>query len=67
MKLAILQLMEDRYAKKSLIITSQLPVASWYDYLEEPTLADAILDRVVHSSHRIDLKGATLRDKKKET
>jgi len=40
MKLAILQIMEDRYAKKSLIVTSQLPVAKWYEYLDEPTLAE---------------------------
>ena len=64
MKLAILQLMEDRYAKKSLIITSQLPVASWYDYLEEPTLADAIMDRMTAKCHRIELKGESRRKKK---
>ena len=64
MKLAILQMMEDRYAKKSLIITSQLPVASWYEYLDEPTLADAIMDRMTAKSHRIELKGDSRRKKK---
>lgn len=64
MKLAILQIMEDRYAKKSLIVTSQLPVASWYEYLEEPTLADAIMDRMTAKCHRLELKGESRRKKK---
>ena len=65
MKLALLQIMEDRYAKKSLVVTSQLPVANWYEYLnEEPTLADAIMDRMTTKSHRIELKGESRRKKK---
>jgi DNA replication protein DnaC len=64
MKLAILQIMEDRYAKKSLIVTSQLPVATWYDYLDEPTLADAIMDRMTAKCHRLELKGESRRKKK---
>lgn len=64
MKLAILQIMEDRYAKKSLIVTSQLPVANWHQYLEEPTLADAIMDRMTARSHRIELQGESRRKKK---
>ena len=64
MKLAILQIMEDRYAKKSLIVTSQLPVAKWYEYLDEPTLADAIMDRMTAKSHRIELVGESRRKKK---
>lgn len=64
MKLAILQIMEDRYAKKSLIVTSQLPVASWYEYLDEPTLADAIMDRMTAKCHRLELKGESRRKKK---
>src|ERR1017187_1131771 len=64
MKLALLQIMEDRYAKKSLIVTSQLPVANWYEYLDEPTLADAIMDRMTAKSHRIELKGESRRKKK---
>ena len=57
-KLALLQILEDRYAKKSIIITSQLPVAKWHEFLNEPTLADAILDRLTAKAHRIELKGA---------
>jgi len=45
----------------SLIITSQLPVSQWYDYLNNGTVADAILDRVVHSSHRVELEGESMR------
>ncbi len=60
----LLEVLDDRVGTKSTLITSQLPVKAWHAYLDDPTLADAILDRVVHSSHRIDLKGATLRDPK---
>lgn len=63
-KLALLQIMEDRYEKKSIIITSQLPVSAWHDYLDEPTLADAILDRLTAKSHRIELRGESRRKKK---
>jgi DNA replication protein DnaC len=63
-KLALLQIMEDRYEKKSIIITSQLPVSAWHDYLDEPTLADAILDRLTAKCHRIELKGESRRKKK---
>lgn len=63
-KLALLQIMEDRYAKKSLIVTSQLPVSAWYDYIDEPTLADAIMDRMTARCHRIELKGDSRRKKK---
>lgn len=54
------------WATRSTLITGQLPVKAWHTYLDNPTLADAILDRIVHSSHRIDLKGATLREKRKD-
>lgn len=64
MKLAILQIMEDRYAKKALIVTSQLPVANWHEYLDEPTLADAIMDRMTAKSHRLELQGESRRKKK---
>lgn len=64
MKLALLQMIEDRYAKKSLIITSQLPVANWYEHLEEPTLADAIMDRMTAKCHRVELKGVSRRKNK---
>jgi DNA replication protein DnaC len=63
-KLALLQLMEDRYAKKSIIITSQLPVSAWHDYIDEPTLADAIMDRLTARCHRLELKGESRRKKK---
>ncbi len=63
-RLTILQLLEDRYAKKSIIITSQLPVSKWYDYINDPTLADAILDRLTANAHRIELKGESRRRKK---
>ena len=63
-KLTLLQMLEDRYAKKSVIITSQLPVAKWHQYINEPTLADAIMDRVTARSQRIELKGESMRRKK---
>lgn len=64
MKLTLLQILEDRYAKGATIITSQLPVKSWYEYIAEPTLADAIMDRLTAYAHKIELKGASLRNKK---
>jgi DNA replication protein DnaC len=63
-KLTLLQIMEDSYAKKSIIITSQLPVSAWHDYLDEPTLADALCDRLTARCHRIELKGESRRKKK---
>ncbi|MBW6498877.1 MAG: IS21-like element helper ATPase IstB [Bacteroidales bacterium] len=59
----IMEIIEDRHAKKATIIASQLPVASWYDVIGEETIADAILDRLVHSSFRVELKGDSLRKK----
>ena len=59
----IMEIIEDRHAKKATIIASQLPVASWYDVIGEETIADAILDRLVHSSFRVELKGGSLRKK----
>ena len=67
MKLTVLQLLEDRYARRSVIITSQLPVSKWYDYINEPTIADAILDRLTAKAHRIELKGESLRRRKQQT
>ena len=63
-RLTLLQLLEDRYGKKSIIVTSQLPVAKWYEYINDPTLADAILDRLTANAHRVELKGESLRRKK---
>lgn len=57
----LLEIIESRVDLSSIIITSQLPVSQWYDYLNNDTVADAILDRIVHSSHRIELKGASMR------
>lgn len=62
-KLALLQILEDRYQQKSAIIVSQLPTAKWYEYINEPTIADAILDRLSANAHRIELKGESLRKK----
>ena len=62
---AQLQILEDCYERKSVIITSQLPVAKWYDYIKEPTLADAIMDRLTANARRIELKGESLRRKTK--
>ena len=64
-RLALLQILEDCYERKSVIITSQLPVAKWYDYIKEPTLADAIMDRLTANARRIELKGESLRRKSK--
>ena len=57
---------EDRAGTGSLIMASQLPVSSWHELIGEPTIADAILDRIVHSSYRIELKGASLRRNRQE-
>jgi DNA replication protein DnaC len=66
MKLTLLQILEDRYGKGATILTSQLPIKAWYEYLSEPTLADAILDRLSAHAHRIELKGESLRKKKNQ-
>ena len=60
----LLEVLDDRVGTRSTLITSQLPVKAWHTYLDDPTLADAILDRVVHSSHKIELKGKSLREPK---
>lgn len=64
-RLSLLSLLEDRYDLKSVIIASQLPLDKWYDYLAEPTLADAIMDRLVNTSHHVSLEGPSLRGKRK--
>jgi len=63
-RLALLQILEDRYAKKSIIITSQLPIKNWFQYISEPTLADAIMDRLSANANKIELKGESLRKEK---
>lgn len=60
---ALMDIIDDRYHKTSTIISSQIPVSAWYDIIGEGTIADAILDRIVNSSHRLDLKGDSLRRK----
>lgn len=62
-QLDLMELIEDRHGKKSTIIVSQLPVQSWYEVIGEETIADAILDRLLHSSYRIELTGDSLRKK----
>lgn len=58
---ALMDIIDDRYNKSSTIMSSQIPVSAWYDIIGESTIADAILDRIVNSSHRIDLKGESMR------
>ena len=66
-RLALLQILEDCYQRKSVIVTSQLPVGKWYDYIQEPTLADAILDRLLaNNAWRLELKGDSMRRKLKK-
>ena len=60
----LLEIVEDRYGRGATLITSQIPVDRWHDLIGDPTLADAILDRVVHNAHRIQLRGDSLRRKK---
>jgi DNA replication protein DnaC len=63
-RLDLLEIIEDRHGRKSTLIASQLPVASWYEVIGEETIADAILDRLIHTSHRVELKGESMRRKK---
>ena len=60
---SLMEIIEDRHGKHSTIITSQLPVKQWHDVIGEKTVADAILDRIVHNAQRIELKGESLRRK----
>lgn len=57
----LLDIIEDRHGRKSMIITSQLPVSNWYDAIGDPTVADAILDRIIHTAHQIELTGESVR------
>jgi DNA replication protein DnaC len=58
---SLMDIVDDRFNQKSTIVSSQIPVSAWYDIIGEGTIADAILDRLINSSHRIDLKGESLR------
>ena len=59
----LMEIIEDRHEKGSTIITSQVPVAKWHEVISEQTIADAIMDRLIHNAHRIELKGESLRKK----
>jgi len=61
----LLDIIEDRHGRKSTIITSQFPVDSWYDAIGDPTVADAILDRIIHTAHQIELSGESMRKTEK--
>jgi len=60
----LLEIIDDRYDRRSTLVTSQLPVKHWHDILADPTLADAILDRLVHNGYKIELKGESMRKSK---
>ena len=60
----LLEILEDRYERKSTLVTSQFPVDRWHDLIGDPTLADAILDRLVHNAYRVQLKGDSMRKRK---
>jgi len=57
----LLEILEDRYDRRSTLVTSQVPVKRWHEALADPTMADAILDRLVHNAHKIELKGESMR------
>lgn len=61
---ALMEIIEDRHGKSSTIISSQIPISKWHEIIGEQTMADAILDRIVHDAHRIEMKGESLRKKK---
>ena len=63
----LLEIVEERYGRGATLITSQIPVDRWHDLIGEPTLADAILDRIVHNAHRLQLRGESLRKKAHQT
>ena len=60
----LLEIVEERYDRKATIVTSQLPVKAWHDAMQDPTLADAILDRLVHNAYKLELKGESMRRKR---
>jgi DNA replication protein DnaC len=63
-RLDLLEIFEERYRRKSTLITAQLPVTAWHEMIGEATIADAILDRIIHNAHRITLKGDSMRRQK---
>jgi DNA replication protein DnaC len=60
----LLEVMEDRYGRASTVITSQLPVAKWHEWIGDPTVADAVLDRIVHNAYKLDVRGNSKRKEK---
>ena len=63
----LLEILEDRYGNRSTIITSQLPTTKWHDHLGDPTIADAVCDRLLHNAHRLVLKGPSRRKEEAST
>ncbi|WP_177762188.1 IS21-like element helper ATPase IstB [Flavobacterium sp. I3-2] len=63
-RITLLEIIEDRHNNGSIIVTSQIPVQGWYDVIGEKTIADAILDRLIHNAHRIELQGESMRKKR---
>ncbi len=63
-RLQLFEIIEERYRRKSTLITAQVPVAKWHELIADPTVADAILDRIIHNAHRISLEGESMRKKK---
>jgi DNA replication protein DnaC len=60
-RFTLYEILEERYGRRSTILTSQIPVDKWHEVIGDPTYADAILDRLVHNAHRIDLAGESVR------
>ena len=61
----LLEVIEDRHGTSATILTSQLPIENWHEHIGDPTIGDAILDRLIHNAHRINLKGGSMRKKLK--
>jgi DNA replication protein DnaC len=62
-----MEIIEDRHGKRSTLLTSQVPVNKWFEVIGEETIADAILDRIIHDAHRIEMKGESMRKKNVNT
>ena len=60
-RLTLLEILEDRHGRKSSVFVSQLPISNWHEVIGDPTIADAICDRIIHNAHRIELKGDSIR------
>jgi DNA replication protein DnaC len=59
----LLEIVEERYDRKATVVTSQLPIKAWHDAMQDQTMADAILDRLVHNAYKVELKGESMRKK----